>query len=103
MAHLHTLVTDPTEKEFEQSEPLLQLLMNSHSPVVLSALRDERNCQVLFADLVAVVDPVKKHVRRKTRIRPVFPKDQGELFPVGEDVVSRFEVQRILDTVNQEA
>lgn len=108
---LQALVTDPLSNDEQEAAPLSQLLMNSHSPVVLSAVRDSTHpAQILFADVVAVAEPGAATVTRKTRIRPVRPEDQGrftyedETTMPGEKepVVSRFEVQRILDTVNRE-
>ncbi|MCP4590095.1 MAG: AAA family ATPase [bacterium] len=78
MRRLRELVTDPTDQEAEPEEPLSQLLMNSHSPVVLSALTGdgpdhELPSQVLFADLVAITGQKSMEIRRKTRVRPVVP------------------------------
>jgi predicted ATPase len=96
---LRDMVVDPTSSENASSEPLSQLLMNSHSPVVLSALREAGSGQLLFADMSVVADPVTKKTRQKTRIRPVTAVDQGEIFQV-DTSITRFEVQRYLDTVN---
>lgn len=52
----------------KESEPFFQMLINSHSPVVLSCLEDG---EAMFADLVSVVNPEAGFVSRKTRIRPV--------------------------------
>ncbi|MBI1987291.1 MAG: AAA family ATPase [Nitrospinae bacterium] len=92
--HLREMVTDPTSEEIDPDEPLSQMLLNSHSPVVLSALAAG---DMMFADLVSAVDPKAETVNRKTRMRPVLPKDQGELAPgdIG-DYVIRFEVDRYL-------
>jgi predicted ATPase len=105
MRRLRKLVTDPTDPDVDPSEPLIQLLMNSHSPVVLSALRQGNTGQVLFADLVVVTDPVTRTSHRKTRIRPIQPTGiQEEMFdPRSRPQVTAIEVQRYLATVNQEA
>lgn len=102
---LRDLTTNPTTIEVDPEEPLSQLLMNSHSPVLLSALKNPGPpSQVLFADLVAVTDPETRAVRRKTRMRDVAPSDQGDLLTASEGRhVSRFEVERYLSTVNAEA
>jgi hypothetical protein len=83
--------------------------MNSHSPVVLSALIDKAGCSVeglvLFADTSSVSDPALSEVRRRTRIRPVRSLVQPPLFGDGSDgqgYVSELEVHRILETVNTE-
>lgn len=90
----------------EPLSPLSQLLLNSHSPVVLSALVDEQRRAVggtvLFADTAAVVEPGAKHPRRRTRLRPVQPARQLKLFTESDSApayVSDFEVRRVLDTV----
>jgi predicted ATPase len=102
IGRLSEVVADPTSEETYPDEPLSQLLMNSHSPVVLSALTAARPGQVFFADLVSITTGGGE-VQRRTRIRPVVPTDQGSLEPPAADVVSRFEVERYLATVPQEA
>ena len=73
--------------------------------MVLSALgSDISNCGTVFADLVTVADPQTGSSRRKTRIRPISSKDQGELWSrePGERV-SRFEVDQYLKTASLES
>lgn len=88
---LQELVTDPRR---DHDGPLAQILMNSHSPVVLSALDSS---QMVFADVVSVVGGGQRPVPR-TRLRAVARKDQGDLLQAGE-AVSTFEVDRYLQTV----
>ncbi|KYF61550.1 hypothetical protein BE11_12785 [Sorangium cellulosum] len=97
---LRDLVTDPADDELP-SGPLSQILMNSHSPVVLSALKERLGgpADVIFADTVSVADPVTKRVARKTRLRPVLP----HLISTGDEHVVFGEVERYLATVNTEA
>lgn len=103
MQRLRDLVSDPVSDQDGVAEPLRQLLMNSHSPVVLSALKTSAEpAQLLFADVVAVTDPHSKAVRRKTRVRPVTPEDQGQMIATSGAVVSRFEVDEYLRTVDGE-
>ena len=107
---LWDIVTDPAEYDAEDnSPPLSQLLLNSHSPVVLSALVDANlrpvDGAVLFADTAVVTDPARKEQRRKTRLRPVHSRPQASLFgdaanPQG--IVSDLEVRKVLDTVAAE-
>lgn len=107
---LRDIVTDPAEYDAEDnSPPLSQLLLNSHSPVVLSALLDANrrpvDGAVLFADTAVVTDPARKEQRRKTRLRPVHSRPQAALF--GDDanpqgIVSDLEVRKVLDTVAAE-
>jgi predicted ATPase len=104
---LRELVTDPLLDEPFRDEPLTQLVMNSHSPVVLSALSQGEHGgtdnRFVFADLVTVTDPRSGEIRRKTRIRKVRPVDQGELLPdKSGEFVTKFEVERYLSTVNRE-
>ncbi len=96
---LRQLVTDPIGSGFDEGEPLTQMLLNSHSPVVLSSLRQG---EMMFADVVGVVDPAQGSVTRRTRVRPVFTKDQGQLASEGEQTyVTSFEVQRYLSSVDR--
>jgi predicted ATPase len=112
-ARLHTLiqrlrerVTDPALEPDVQEEPLTQLLINSHSPVVLSALKSlgihER--EVFFADLVTSIDRQRRAARRKTRIRPV--QDFGNQYHLegvdAGEVVAHVEVEKYLNTVDRE-
>jgi hypothetical protein len=91
-------VTDPTSDEVDEQEPLSQMLLNSHSPVVLSCLEKD---EAMFADVVSVVNPEVDKISRKTRIRPV--KLQGELLPKeNREYVGRVEVERYLHSADQE-
>jgi hypothetical protein len=83
------------------------LLLNSHSPVVLSALLDaERrpvDGTVLFADTAIISDPQRGEQRRRTRLRSVDPGPQRILLEGDSDtaqgLVSDLEVRKVLDTV----
>jgi len=105
---LREMVTNFREfEDGDQVAPLSQLLVNSHSPVVLSALLDKQRHPtagaILFADMSSVSDPERHEVRRKTRLRPVRLVGQGNLFEVVEPpqgYVSDFEVQKVLETVS---
>jgi len=110
---LRDLVTDPHGvTEDDETLPLTQLLLNSHSPVVLSALINQAlspvHCSILFADTATVSDPQRQEQRRRTRLRPVESKAQRslQLSLIGDDdvpqaFVSEFEVKRVLETVRQ--
>lgn len=67
---LRSLVTDPSEEECDQ--PLSQLLLTSHSPVVLSCVKDEGGA--VLTDLTGVVDPGRREVRHRTRMRTIVAK-----------------------------
>lgn len=97
---LRDLVTDPLGADGSSEEPLSQMMLNSHSPVVLSGLQEG---EMVFADMVSVAGPKAKVVSRKTRIRSVRPKDQGQLLDdSSSEFISRFEVDKYLSAVNQE-
>ena len=105
------MVTRPPDFEDEEEggcPPLSQLLLNSHSPVVLSALIDKDlhpvEGSILFADTATVSDPESRELRRKTRLRPV---KGGQLSLFGEsdadkNFVSEYEVKKVLETVGTE-
>lgn len=111
---LHDMVSTPAGYQEADGpvSPLSQLLLNSHSPVVLSALLDPddeqrpRDVEILFADAATVSDPDRGEVRRKTRLRPVVRPDskvQAELFTeIPQGRVSMLEVNEVLGTVNSE-
>ena len=107
---LQSMVTRPADYKPDDAAPLSQLLLNSHSPVVLSALvgPDLRLLEdpVLFADISSVVDPAIQEVRRRTRLRPVMPSpQQGRLIGLDLDPathVSHFEVEKLLNTASAE-
>lgn len=108
VCRLRDMVTAP-DSEVDTTRPLSQLMLNSHSPVVLSALLDREHQSldgmVLFADTSVVSDPVAKEVRRRTRLRPVRGQAQAKLFGDGDlsaGCVSDLEVQRVLETVSAE-
>lgn len=103
---LGSLVSDiRTEDPAEGA--LVQLLLNSHSPVVLSALAEVARAgggiQIYLAELAAVTDPEDKAVRRRTSLRPIEGGDNGELFVRRGDKLSHFEVKRYLETVEHGA
>jgi hypothetical protein len=90
--------------------PLSQLLLNSHSPVVLAALLDsaghpvDESGAILFADTSSVTDPVHGQTRRRTRLRPIRQQDglfSSDAMERGA-VVSDLEVRQVLDAVRAE-
>jgi predicted ATPase len=107
---LRDMVTDSRVEAMESPPPpLSQLLVNSHSPVVLAALIDADlhavSGAVLFADSATVSDPTSAMQRRRTRLRAVKPDPQGKLFPVAvKDAafVSDYEVRAVLDAAHAE-
>lgn len=100
---LRRMVTRADRNEYEPDAPLNQMLLNSHSPVVLSHLDDS---EYVFADTVTLLDTGRRSRQRKTRMRPVLPTDQGDLglAPATRgEYVTRFDVTRYLSTVVQQA
>ena len=91
-------VTNPASEEVDETEPFSQLLLNSHSPVVLSCLEEG----AMFADMVSVVNPEAGFVSRKTRIRPVGIPHQQHVAELGPQYLTRFEVERYLHSVDRE-
>ncbi len=109
ISRLREMVSHPETIDDEEFVPLSQLLLNSHSPVVLSALIDKEyhpiDGSILFADIATVTDPQAKEQRRKTRLRPVRPKIQPSLYAELDNshaYVSDYEVKRVLETVSTE-
>lgn len=104
---LQAIVSAPQDfDDQDEVAPLSQLLLNSHSPVVLSALIDKKlhptDGGILFADTSTVSDPESREVRRKTRLRPVRSDIQSQLFvdeKTPREYVSDLEVQKVLNTV----
>ncbi|PRY02128.1 AAA family ATPase [Allonocardiopsis opalescens] len=87
-----TDLSDPASAE----EPLRQVVLTSHSPVVVGELVRERPGSVVFLDTVTRVQPGGP-TSRITRARPV--RDAGE----PGTYVSPREVSRYLGTVRQDA
>lgn len=94
------LVTDPASEDVDPSEPLTQLLVNSHSPVVLSSLNLKEG-EAMFADTVSVVGgslDARAGMVRRTRVRPILLSDH--LFAhQPEETVTRHEVTNYLSSV----
>ena len=93
-------VTDLQREYFDETEPLSQMLLNSHSPVVLSSLEEG---EAMFADIVSVVNPEAGTVTRKTRIRPVGTQQQQSTVDSEPEYLSRFEVERYLHSADRES
>ncbi len=93
-------VTDITSEEIDETEPLSQILLNSHSPVVLSCLESG---EAMFAAKVSVVNPDAAVVNRKTRIRPVGNLVAQDAEESKAEYVSRFEVEQYLQSVDRES
>lgn len=112
---LRAMVSDPRHYQATGPEvlPLSQFFLNSHSPVVLSALLERtehgdlhaREGAVMLADTATLADPETRERRRRTRLRAVRSGIQERLFddePAGTQYVSGAEVQDILHTARTE-
>lgn len=86
-------VTDPRDTDLD-GWPLRQLLVNSHSPVVLSALIEGKRGLALFFDMTTAADGAGG-VLRRTRVRPVV---SGLLDGEGTRVTN-LDAERYLSTV----
>ena len=95
---LGALTTDLASEDVDPERPLAQILVNSHSPVVLSSRIESGS--VVFCDLVSSVGDADGACTVRTRMRPVNPENQRH-FRFSEDmgVVSGFEVREVLNTV----
>jgi hypothetical protein len=91
---LTSLVTDPVHQD---GGPLTQLLVTSHSPVVVGALQPG---EVVFLD---VVDRVRDgRVERVSRVRPMAEASFTALAAEIGAAVTRAEVNRYLDVASAE-
>lgn len=80
--HLRKLVTDPA-REVEEDEPLAQLIMSSHSPLMLVAFDDRED--VLVMDWITVPEVGEPGVRsRVSRARRLAPASAGGTPPLDE-------------------
>ena len=103
-ARLNTLVdiirdsvTDFHSQDASDVDSLCQVLVNTHSPAVLSALDAS---EILFAEMVGIADPKSPSPGRATRMRPVWPKQNGELPPDKKaSFASQYDISRYLKTV----
>ncbi|OAD21873.1 hypothetical protein THIOM_002349 [Candidatus Thiomargarita nelsonii] len=99
---LRELATD-FENEEEQDIPLRQIIINTHSPVLVGNFLKNHalECNILYATLFSKVDPQKKQALRFTKMIPVQPVQS--LFDFGditeqEQKITLSEVQKYLQT-----
>lgn len=88
-------VTDLNDLE-SLERPLRQVIITSHSPVVVSELYRTRPESLVFLDTAVRVDPDKERVSRVTVAKPV--RDEGE----PGTFVSPRQVRKYLGTVRQD-
>jgi predicted ATPase len=96
MSLLRSACTDPHADEVDHLEPHLQMVLNTHSPVVAGALD---NREIVVADTVQLIDPRTQQMTRATRMRraPLTPQESLEL-GAGAFVLSQGELDRLADT-----
>ncbi|MGJ4959597.1 AAA family ATPase [Bradyrhizobium sp. HKCCYLRH2015] len=87
-----------SELPADPDDPTFQVLLNTHSPRVMSSLNNE---EIVAADTVAVVDPKTKSRVVRTRMRSGVTDSQDLLDP--ETTLTRFEVERLLQHPNDAA
>ena len=106
--HLQSMVTDPASCQGSQTPlPLKQLILNSHSPVLFSALMNHSrpgafqalNGGVIFADTATSVDPDRYDARHHTRLRPVDSAAQPTLPGIPGTLVHPTEALNILESI----
>lgn len=83
-----------TEIDPDPSSATFQVLMNTHSPIVMEALSDD---EIVAADVVTVVDPAAKSASSHTRMRTGV-KPEGDLLEPQRHLV-RAEIDRLLRRV----
>jgi len=89
---LKSLTSSLDAEVVDKDEPLKQVILNSHSPVVLRSLEYP---QMLFADVISRIDTGEgKHSLRCTRLRCV----EKQLIESSEQTVTAEYVRRYLDT-----
>ena len=75
----------------DQAEPSFQVLINTHSPKVMTVLFDT---EIVAADSVTMIDPASKRRSVKTRMRTGIASSDGSVDP--ESTLTRSEVERFL-------
>ena len=84
------LLRNAAQISFEDDQPSFQILLNSHSPIVMAALKDD---ELVSAESVVTIDP-KKH-SRSTQTRMRVYSEPGNLFNP-EKHLTRSEIKRLL-------
>lgn len=94
ITYLRTLVTDPTRQDGAPG-PLSQVIVNSHSPVVLAATR---NAPAVYADMQTLIETSpatgQRVKSRVSRFRRITDPRADVLFDVGLPAMSPSEVKR---------
>jgi predicted ATPase len=97
---LRALVSNPDTEQVDAKQPLAQMVVSSHSPVVLASVPPE---DVVFFDVVSVARPESRLASTRTRVRRLLPAGDGPLAEDnGHQYVTRHEVTRYLSSARQE-
>jgi predicted ATPase len=82
----------------DTKDPYFQILTNTHSPVVMQALKDE---EIIAADTVTILDPVRKRKSSKTRMRTGVTQTGDLVDP--DKALTRFEIDALLKKTTEAA
>jgi predicted ATPase len=100
ISRLRELVSNPQADKVDPKQPLAQMIVSSHSPVVLASVPPE---DVVFFDVVSVVRPDSNRASTRTRVRRLRPaSDEPAVQRNGRQYVSQHEVTRYLSSARQE-
>jgi hypothetical protein len=92
---IRRLLTTEDQKSYDPDQRLCQMLINSHSPVVLSCCLNETD--LVYLDTVTRMDPVSRTKDSAPRVRRIHL--QGELLGNEQtDFVPAFEVESLLES-----
>jgi predicted ATPase len=87
--------TDPSQVRFESDEPLRQILLNTHSPVVAGSLVPHKHDIVVAESITRQKDG---HSGRRTAMRACKTASQGALpLPDGVPTLSDYEIGQLAD------
>jgi predicted ATPase len=100
ISRLRGLVSEPHADKIDPKQPLAQMMVSSHSPVVLASVPPE---DVVFFDVVSVVKPGSNPASTRTRVRRLRPaRDEPPVQGNGHQYVTQHEVTRYLSSARQE-
>jgi predicted ATPase len=100
ISRLSGLVSKPHADEVDPKQPLAQMIVSSHSPVVLASVPPE---DVVFFDVVSVVRPDSNRASTRTRVRRLrLVRDEPSGQRNGHQYVTQHEVTRYLSSARQQ-
>ncbi len=80
---------DQTLSVSPRSKRVLQVVINTHSPVVMGSLKEH---ELVYADFTTIIDPKNKLIRRKTRMRSGVSNDRDG----NQYSLTHFEIDQLL-------